>query len=102
MKYTFSSLHKWSTTGSLVKQGRRISVAVCYLSPIAKTIPNFHFVCELLHFIKEGLFSDENTILTACAKTNAPVYSHGLTKGQMRYHVIGYYSHFAEPGIIES
>ena len=41
MKYTFSSLQKWSTTGSLVKQGRRISVAVCYLSPIANTIQIF-------------------------------------------------------------
>ena len=69
MKYAFSSLYKWSTTGSLVKQGRRISVAVCYLSQIAKTIPNFHCVCELLPFVKKGLFSDENTILTACAKT---------------------------------
>ena len=47
-------VHDWC---SLVKQGRRISVAVCYLSPIAKTIPNFHFVCELLTFVKEGLFN---------------------------------------------
>ena len=93
-----------STTGSLVKQGRRISVAVYYLSPITKTIPNFHFVCELLPFVKEGLFSDENTILTAMRRhfKCSSLFTYGLTKGQMRYHIIGYYTHFADPGIIES
>ena len=34
--------------------------------------------------------------------SNAPVYSHGHEKGQMRYNVIGYYSHFADPVIMES
>ena len=35
----------------------------------SKSDSNFHFVCELLPFVKEGLFSVGNTNLTACAKT---------------------------------
>ena len=46
----------------------------CYcqmLSPTdrRKKISKFHFVCELLPFLKDSLFCDENTLFISWAKT---------------------------------
>ena len=67
----------------------------------SKKIPNFHFVCELLPFVKDGLFSDEHTILTACAKTSVQMlqFIHMVLRKDNCGIMLCYYSHFADLGI---
>ena len=58
-------------------------------------IPKFHFVYELLPFVKYCLFGGEITLISALeVMSNAPVYSHGLPNGQIWYHAKDYYPHF--------
>ena len=67
-------------------------------------IPKFHFVFELLPFIKDLAIQYWNNHYKRLCKAilNGLVYSHGLPKGQMWYHVKDYHSFFWYPDIMES
>ena len=69
-----------------------------------KIISKFCFPSELLPFVKEYVVQSRKYHYYRLGKaiSNALVYSHGLSKEQMRYHVIGFYSYFRYLDIVGS
>ena len=69
-----------------------------------KIISKFYFPCELLPFVKEYVVQSRKYHYYRLGKafSNALVYSHGLSKGQMWYHVKGLHSYFLYLNIVGS